>query len=331
MSTGQSPSWFLRSVLITDLDSEKEFGFVCDQWLAVESNDGLIDRRLTIAGEEDLKKFHLVFASTVSKGLVDGHIWFSIFLRPKESSFNRVRRLSACLALIFLTMLTNAMFFGAGDAPGAKKIVYLGNLRVNFTGVMIGIQSSIIVIPPSIIIVEIFRRLKSKKAPIYQIEEVEEKIETHEETYEHNAVSSSTQKLTKLPSEIKLNSKQLKPKEPFMFPNQCQYFAYFMVAACSGSSAIVTFFYSMMWGPKKSNEWLASMFTGFFQSVLVIQPIKAVAVAILLAMIVRAPVRQETVNDDEDDVIKTKDNDAKKKKKVKTSDGISANDISLIM
>ena len=49
----------------------------------------------------------------------------------------------------------------------------------------------------------------------------------------------------------------------------------------------------MMWGPRKSNEWLASMFAGFFQSVLVIQPLKAVVVAILLAAIFRTPVKQE--------------------------------------
>ena len=99
----------------------------------------------------------------MSKGLLDGHIWVSIFLRPKESSFTRVRRVSACLALIYLTMLTNAMFFGAGDAPGSRIILWLGNFKINMTGIIIGIQSSFIVIPPSVIIIEIFRRLRPKK------------------------------------------------------------------------------------------------------------------------------------------------------------------------
>jgi len=129
-------------MLATDMKTKKEYPFVCDKWLAVESHDGLIDRTLSLANEKDLKQFHLVFASTVSKGLLDGHIWFSVFLRPKQSSFTRVRRLSACLALIFLTMLTNAMFFGVGDAPGSRKIVWLGEFKINFTGIMIGIQSS---------------------------------------------------------------------------------------------------------------------------------------------------------------------------------------------
>lgn len=297
--------------MITDIKTKKEYPFVCDSWLAVESMDGQIDKVLHIASEKDLKKFHLVFASTVSKGLLDGHIWFSIFLRPKESSFTRVRRLSACLALIFLTMLTNAMFFGAGDAPGAKKIVYLGNLRVNFTGIMIGIQSSIIVIPPSIFIIEIFRRLAPKKVKRRQThsgrpEEIQEDedFDDMEEVIVDDDSSAETAR----------KEKKKTKKKPFLFPNQCQYVGYFVVVCCSGSSAVVTFFYSMMWGPKKSNEWLASMFTGFFQSILVIQPVKAVFVAILLAAILRKPVKQEVPEEEQEE-------ERKLKKAIKKSTG----------
>ena len=293
--TGRSPSWYLRSILITDTKTKKEYPFICDKWLAVEAEDGKIERILSIAGENDLKKFHLVFASTVSKGLLDGHIWFSIFLRPKQSSFTRVRRLSACLALIFLTMLTNAMFFGAGDDPRSKKIVWLGNFRVNFTGIMIGIQSSIIVIPPSIIIIEIFRRLAPKKT---KQKETTSKSSTSLKEDDTASIESDPFDLGDTnDAQTKAGTKK---KGPFLLPNPFKYIAYFFVVACSGSSALVCFFYSMMWGPKKSNEWLASMFTGFFQSVLVIQPLKAVVVAILLAAIFRSPVKQEAAEEFEE-------------------------------
>ena len=113
------------------------------------------------------------------------------------------------------------------------------------------------------------------------------------------------------------SQEQIKPKpkekKPFMFPNWCQYIAYFFVVASSGSSAIVCFFYSMMWGPRKSNEWLASMFTGFFQSVLVIQPVKAVFVALLFAAILRKPVQEPQAKEEN---LKPKKETPKKKKKV---------------
>ena len=294
--TGRSPSWYLRSIVITDTKTHKEYPFICDKRLAVESEDGKIERLLSIAGEKDLKKFHLVFASTVSKGLLDGHIWFSIFLRPKQSSFTRVRRLSACLALIFLTMLTNAMFFGVGDAPGSRKIVWLGNFKINFTGIMIGIQSSIIVIPPSIIIIEIFRRLAPKK--IKESSKVKATDESNDDTRSiksdpYDVGSNDENPLTKDDDKHTKDKK----KGPFLLPNPFKYIAYFFVIACTASSAVVCFFYSMMWGPRKSNEWLSSMFAGFFQSVLVIQPMKAVVVAILLAAIFRKPVKQESAEE----------------------------------
>eukprot|EP00111_Clytia_hemisphaerica_P007273 TCONS_00021135-protein len=323
-NSGTSPSWFLRSILAIDLQNHQNYNFVCDKWLAVESKDGQIERNLTLADEKDLKQFHLVFASTVSKSLVDGHIWFSVFMRPKHSPFTRVRRLSACLALIFLVMLTNAMFFGAGDNPGSRKVVWLGNFKINFTGIIVGIQSAFIIVPPSIIIVEIFRRLGPKKEKNQN--KVNLKDKNHDKTKtdnDHTDTKSLVQKDQNLtqPNPDPKSTEPIK-KKPFMLPNQCQYIAYFLVFACVGSSSLVCFFYSMMWGPRKSNEWLASMFTGFFQSVLVIQPIKAVVLAVLMAAILKKPVKQDVTNEKNLD-IKT---NMKTKKKKEYEEGEESND-----
>eukprot|EP00111_Clytia_hemisphaerica_P004036 TCONS_00011552-protein len=307
---GRSPSWYLRSILVVDTETRNEFPFVCDTWLSVESVDGQIDRTLVVATEKDLKSFHLIFASKVSKGLLDGHIWFSIFLRPAQSSFTRFRRLTACLALIFLTMLTNAMFFGASDAPGGRKIVYLGNFKVNLTGVMIGIQSSIIIIPPSVIIVEIFRRLKPKKKQ--KVKEMEVVEIAGDESYldkeENEDEMNNSMVFLKNDQNTKKKEKK-KESKPFMLPHGFKYVAYFVVFASVSSSATVCFFYSMMWGPRRSNEWLVSMFTGFFQSVIVIQPVKAVFVAVLFAAILRKPVKHDVTLLDDDDKIEEERNE----------------------
>jgi len=188
------------------------------------------------------------------------------------------------------------MFFGVGDAPGSRKIVWLGNFKINFTGIMIGIQSSIIVIPPSVIIIEIFRRLAPKKDK--KSSKGDEELDNESfDPDRSDPESDDNQPLTK---EQKERAEKNKKKGPFLLPNPFKYIAYFFVVACSGSSALVCFFYSMMWGPRKSNEWLASMFAGFFQSILVIQPIKAVFIAILLAAIFRKPVQQESAEEAEE-------------------------------
>ena len=286
----------MRSIFAIDLSNDREYNFVCDSWLAVESDDGQIERTLKVAKDKDLKQFHLVFASTVSKGLMDGHIWFSVFMRPKQSPFTRVRRLSACLALIFLVMLTNAMFFGAGDDPRSRKVVWLGNFKINFTGIIIGIQSSIIIIPPSIAIVEIFRRLGPKKEKaqkgIARNNSINEQLVVVDDDGQSQTDDTPNEELNTV---TKINKN--KEKKPFLLPNQCQYIAYFLVFGCVGSSSLICFFYSMMWGPRKSNEWLSSMFFGFFQSVLVIQPIKAVVVALLMAAIFKKPVKIDKIEE----------------------------------
>ena len=269
--------------MITDVITKNQYPFVCDAWLAVESIHGEIEKLLPVANKKELAGFNLVFGAKTAKGLLDDHIWFSVFLRPKESTFTRVQRLSCCLSLIFLTMITNAMFFGAGDAPGAKKIIRLGNMKIDLTGIIIGTEASIIVILPSLLIIEIFRRLKPKSKKETSNRNNNEKKECLNEIELQNNIT-----------------KKGKKREPFMFPNQFKYLAYTVVFLSSFGSALFTFFYSMMWGPIQSNEWLASMMTGFFQSVLVIQPVKAVIMAVLLAAILQKPVEQE--HDEEEQV-----------------------------
>ena len=48
-------------------------------------------------------------------------------------------------------------------------------------------------------------------------------------------------------------------------------------------------FYSIQWGKETSTEWVIAMITSFFQSVLLLQPAKAVILAVLFALCIRKP------------------------------------------
>jgi polycystin 1L2 len=41
----------------------------------------------------------------------DGHLWFSIFARPVQSSFTRLDRVTCCFVLLYITMLVNIMYY----------------------------------------------------------------------------------------------------------------------------------------------------------------------------------------------------------------------------
>jgi polycystin 1L2 len=84
---------------------------------------GQVDRLISIAGEEDKKQFKYLFNTAKSQDLRDGHLWFSVFLRPPRSRFTRVQRVSSCMALLYLSMLANAMWYGTvPETPGGSAL-----------------------------------------------------------------------------------------------------------------------------------------------------------------------------------------------------------------
>ena len=82
--------------------------------------DGMVERILPVAGMNDLSAFKHLFSSSVRKKLTNEHLWFSVMSRPTRSNFTRVQRVSCCVSLLFLTMITNCMFFKADD--NAEKV-----------------------------------------------------------------------------------------------------------------------------------------------------------------------------------------------------------------
>ncbi|CAG5132504.1 unnamed protein product, partial [Candidula unifasciata] len=86
---GQNKSWYLDNVQINDLQTGEKFTFLCDRWLAVEMDDGSVDRILPVAGIDDLIAFKQLFTSSARKKLSNDHLWISLFSRPARSNFTR--------------------------------------------------------------------------------------------------------------------------------------------------------------------------------------------------------------------------------------------------
>ncbi|KAK7075315.1 hypothetical protein SK128_002079 [Halocaridina rubra] len=116
---GPNASWYLSYIVFRDVQSGEKFEFIANQWLGVEYDDGQIDRLLPVAGAEQKRQFKHLFNTTKNKNLSDGHLWFSVFLRPARSRFTRCQRVGSCFALLFLSMLVNAMWYDrVPEQPG---------------------------------------------------------------------------------------------------------------------------------------------------------------------------------------------------------------------
>ena len=201
-----------------DLQTEQTWLFFCENWLAVESEDGKVCRLLSVANEQEMTNFSHLFSARAIKGLADGHIWFSIVSRPPTSNFTRVQRLSCALCLLCCTMITSAMFYNMGGQGPSPFAIHIGSLVIDLKPFVIGLQSSVIIVPVNVLIVQIFRNLRPKK-----------KKEDSEETAEN-------------PNGVKIkdpNQEKPKGKLPYWFI----YIAYSICYLASAASIFFTLLY----------------------------------------------------------------------------------------
>ncbi len=119
-----SANWYLKHVIITDLTTHKKFFFVCERWLAVEKDDGLIERILPAAGDKEKNDLKYLVKKETKEKLSDSHLWFSLIARPVPSSFGRLDRLTCVFVLLCISMLANILYYGTDNSvnPNALNI-----------------------------------------------------------------------------------------------------------------------------------------------------------------------------------------------------------------
>ena len=81
-------------------------------------------------------------------------------------------------------------------------------------------------------------------------------------------------------------------------PHWFVFVAWFICTMATLASATFVVFYSLMWGAETSNEWLVSVMVSFFQDAIVMQPLKVLAVASILSILIKKPPEQEKVMGD---------------------------------
>lgn len=143
-------TWFLKRIRVTDMQTGEMWYFPCSRWLALELDDGLVERTLEAVPVEDMDTFRTAFGDHVSNGFSDNHIWLSIFSRPPQSRFTRKQRLTCVLCLLLLTMFTSVMFYKQDTTQ-----------RTFEQEIFVGVVSSLIIFPIIFIFINLFRRSRN--------------------------------------------------------------------------------------------------------------------------------------------------------------------------
>ena len=277
-NTGDDPSWYLLRIMVHDLQTDQKTWFICDRWLAVEEEDGMVERTLTPASKEELTSFNLLFSTEARKNLTDNHLWFSVVARPAKSSFTRVQRLSCCLSVLLSTMLANAMFYEVGDESSTGTSVHVGPFTFSMKQLSIGITSSLVVLPANVLIVMFFRKARPSDRKVV----LDKAQDPHGQSTKYE-VSGDDKPLEKSKEEDKVENEEKKKrdKKKKTLPHYFVYISYGLVFITCSVSATFTIFYGLTFGKEKSEGWLSSMMISFWQDVLVSQPLK-VSVSFIL-------------------------------------------------
>ncbi|KAK3791119.1 hypothetical protein RRG08_010520 [Elysia crispata] len=153
-NSGSSPGWYLRQAVVRDLNSGQAAYFLCQRWLAVDREDGKVEREFTAVEGRNIS-FSMVFWLKGSQYLSDFHTWMSVLTRPPHSRFTRVQRLTVCLTLLSAYMCLSALWFK--QVPQTIHSEF-GLLDLSWHNIIVGCVCCLIIVPLNLLLGFLFRR-----------------------------------------------------------------------------------------------------------------------------------------------------------------------------
>ena len=215
------------------------YSFPCNDWLSFDKGDGSIIRQL----QPHSNQFNNLFADIKTRihiGLFDDHLYFSIVKRPRSSPFTRLQRLSTLVAVLYLSLISSAMYYKPTDKIPSRAFT-LGPFTFTSKEIIVGLISSVIMVIPASVIINLFRWRKTK-----------------------GEESDTCERSLTIGERLKR----------FRLPWWSVYLAYVLVFLSISVSAYFTFMYSIVWGKELALQWLLSVFINVIGSVILIQPVK---------------------------------------------------------
>ena len=159
-NSGESPSWFLEEIVVVDEQVNQSWTFTSSLWLALEREDGRIERIIEQAPNEGTFRHEVV--KRWWRGLTETHLWVSVLAKPRRSRFTRVQRAACCLSVLLTAMFANAMFYKLDGK--SEQVLQVGPLKFSWHQIIIAFKSTVIVAPINMVIVFLFQKGASETA-----------------------------------------------------------------------------------------------------------------------------------------------------------------------
>uniref|UniRef100_A0A8C7K5V5 Polycystic kidney disease 1b n=1 Tax=Oncorhynchus kisutch TaxID=8019 RepID=A0A8C7K5V5_ONCKI len=120
-NTGLDPSWYVQHVVVWNPQTDHLFYFLVEDWLSVENDrnegGGTVEKEMLASCPEELSQFQRVLSSQLAFGMLERHLWLSLWERPAHSRFMRGQRVTVCALLLHLYLALGALWYGAVGFP----------------------------------------------------------------------------------------------------------------------------------------------------------------------------------------------------------------------
>ncbi|XP_027144915.1 polycystin-1 [Larimichthys crocea] len=161
-NTGLDPSWYVQHVVVWDPQTDHMFFFLLEDWLSVENQkNGTVEKEVLASCPEELSQFRRVFASQLIFGMVEHHLWLSLWERPAHSHFTRSQRITCSALVLHLYLALGALWYGAIGTEGHSGPVS-AQLLLNMETVAVGMTVALLVFPIQCLLCFLFRKAHSQ-------------------------------------------------------------------------------------------------------------------------------------------------------------------------
>ncbi|CAH1800511.1 unnamed protein product, partial [Owenia fusiformis] len=256
-NSGRDNHWYLERIVIQSIFTEQCQVFECNKWLSLKKGDGQIDRLLAETGNDN--SYSEKLNKQARNAVMERHLVMSLLRKPGSSRFTRTQRLSVCMCMLCLMMISSAMWYNTEEQSGTHIHLFsMGPIDVSWHEFYTSFLTIATVYPITLCISELFRRTKQSHRCT-----MSELLSTQREDMKH------------------------KPKA--QLPRWVLLPAWCLVACCIVAPCFFTFLYSLEWGSEKSGKWLGSFAISFLEAIVILDPIVLLLIAIFMSCLFKFP------------------------------------------
>ncbi len=147
----------------------------------------------------------------------------------------------------------NILYYGVNTKSSSNGVKIGTYINITVEQISVGVITSLIVFPPSILLVQLFKRIKRRHSRLSKIRRI---------------LNESNPKINDLERTNKKKRSELK------FPWWFRIFAYILSFSFASVSLFFVIIKGLVFGNEMVTKWITSIVISFFTSVVLTQPIK---------------------------------------------------------